>query len=200
MIKKNIPIYKAIVDDTENTGMICISLVDDPAVESNWLAFKNENKLEFSVLNEEQHIIRGVICRADFPIYRRTELGYEYYIEYDKDTIKKMAQKYLKNGLQNQIDTMHNYQMEDGVEMVQWFIKDVENGINPKGFDDIEDGSLFAEFKVENEDIWTEIKEGTFKGFSLAGMFGAELVEDPMEQKYKEIEQLIEKIKEKIKK
>lgn len=201
MLKKNLPIYKAVVDDSENTGMICVSLVDDPAVESNWLAFKEDKQvMEFAVEDEEQHIIRGVISRADFPIYRRTEYGYEYYITYDKETIKKMAQKYLKEGFQNNIDTMHNYQLEDGVEMVQWFIKDVENGINPKGFEDIEDGSLFAEYKVENEELWKQVKDGTFKGFSLAGFFGTELVEDPMEQEYNEIKQLIEKIKEKINK
>ena len=199
MFKKSIPIYKAIVDDTEDTGMFNISLVDDPAVECNWLAFKEDKEvLTFSVEDEDQHIIRGVIMRSNFPIYRRTEYGYEYYIEYDKETIKKMAQKYLAFGFQNNIDTMHNFEMEDGVQMVQWFIKDVENGINPKGFEDIEDGSLFAEFKVENEDIWKQIKEGTFKGFSLAGVFGTELVEDPMEQEYREIEQLVAKIKEKL--
>lgn len=197
---KKLPVYKAVVDDSEETGIFCISLVDDPAVESNWLAFKEDKEtLKFSVEDEDQHIIRGVIMRCDFPIYRRTESGYEYYIEYDKDTIKKMAQKYLAFGFQNNVDTMHNFKLEEGVFMTQWFIKDSENGINPKGFEDIEDGSLFAEFKVENEDIWSEIKEGTFKGFSLAGTFGTELVNDPEELEYKAIVELINKIKNRLK-
>ena len=136
--------------------------------------------------------------RADWPIYRVSKEGFEYYIEYDKETIKKMAEKYLKMGLQNNVDTQHNFQLEEGVNMVQWFIKDTENGINPKGFEDIEDGSLFAEFKVENEDIWQQIKDGTFKGFSLAGTFDVEEVVTPEEQEYQEILSLLEKISKKI--
>lgn len=196
MIKK-LPLYKALIDD-ENTGMYCISLVDDPAVEVNWLAFeKQEEELKFKVENEDKHIIRGVIMAANKPIYRIGASGYEYYIQYDAETIRLMAQKYLKDGFQNNIDTQHNNKLEDGVFMVQWFIKDTENGINPKGFESVEDGSLFAEFKVENEEIWNQIKEGTFKGFSLAGFFDIEEVSDPEEQ---EVLALIEKIENKLKK
>ena len=193
MLKK-LPLYKAIIDD-ENTGMYCISLVDEPAVEINWLAFEKQEELKFKVENEDKHIIRGVIMRANYPIYRIGNSGYEYYIQYDAETIRLMAQKYLKDGFQNNIDTQHNNQLQDGVYLVQWFIKDTENGINPKGFESVEDGSLFAEFKVENEEIWNQIKEGTFKGFSLAGFFDVEEVSDPQEE---ELLSLIEKIKSKI--
>ena len=55
--------------------------------------------------------------------------------------------------------------------MVQWFISDKENGVNPKGFEEVNDHSLFAEFHVLNDDIWNSIKDGTFRGFSLAGFF-----------------------------
>ena len=83
--------------------------------------------------------------------------------------------------------------------MVQWFIKDTENGINPTGFEAAEDGSLFAEFKVENEEIWNQIKEGTFKGFSLAGFFDVEEVKNPAEdEEEQEVLALIQKIKSKI--
>lgn len=200
MIKK-LPLYKALIDD-ENAGMYCISLVDDPAVEVDWMAFsKEQEELKFKVENEEKHIIRGVIMRANYPIYRIGASGYEYYIEYEPETIRLMAQKYLQDGFQNNIDTQHNDKLQNGVYMVQWFIKDRENGINPKGFEGIEEGSLFAEFKVENEEIWNQIKEGTFKGFSLAGFFDVEEVENPAEdEEEQEVLALIEKIKSKINK
>ena len=200
MIKK-LPLYKALIDD-ENAGMYCISLVDDPAVEVDWMTFsKEQEELKFKVENEEKHIIRGVIMRANYPIYRIGASGYEYYIEYEPETIRLMAQKYLQDGFQNNIDTQHNDKLQNGVYMVQWFIKDSENGINPKGFENIEEGSLFAEFKVENEEIWNQIKEGTFKGFSLAGFFDVEEVENPAEdEEEQEVLALIEKIKSKINK
>ena len=61
-----------------------------------------------------------------------------------------------------------------GVNLIQLFIKDSEKGIVPQGFETIEDGSLFATYHVENDAIWNEIKNGTFKGFSLEGLFKVE--------------------------
>lgn len=198
MLKK-LPLYKALING-ENEGMLTISLVDFPAVESDWVAFeKQSEKLNFKIENEEQRAILGVVMRADFPIYRIDPSGYEFYIEYDADTIRQMAQKYLKDGFQNNVSLMHNGELVEGVEMQEIFIKNEETGINPKGFEDIADGSLFARFKVENDDIWKEIKEGKFKGFSLEGYFNIEKVKDPEEQEYNEILDMLNKINNKLK-
>ena len=164
-----IPVYQALVDD-EKTGMLRISLVDDPAVQSDFIAFAgNKRPQMYAVQDEEKRLVLGVVMRADFPIYRRDESG-EYYIIYKADTIRAMAEKYLVEGRQNEVNLMHVSGSEvDGVHMVQYFIKG--GGISPVGFEDISDGSLFAEFHVENDDVWEEIKAGTYKGFSLEGFF-----------------------------
>ena len=66
----------------------------------------------------------------------------------------------------------------EGVEMVQFFIKDTARGVSPEGFDGIADGSLFAEFHVTNDEVWARVKDGTFKGFSLEGVFDLEPEQD----------------------
>ncbi len=166
-----LPVYKATVPN-EETGMFAISLVDDPAVECDFLYFNDEKKpMLFSVQDEEKRIVRGVIMECDKLIYRRTPENYEYYITFDEPTIRIMAQKYLKDGFQNNVDTMHDGNLVNGVELVQWFISDKENGVNPAGFENVNDHSLFAEFHVLNDEIWGAIKDGTFRGFSLAGFF-----------------------------
>ena len=173
-----IPIYKALVTD-EGEGILKISLVDMPAVESNWVACKKEKEpLKFKVEDEEQRLITGVVMRADFPIYRRTEDGFEYYITYDKETIKTMAEKLLADNAQNNVNVMHEDGSDvEGVNMLEIFIKNSEKGIAPAGFDEIEEGSLFATYKVENDDVWEQVKDGTFKGFSLEGYFSLEPTE-----------------------
>ena len=108
--------------------------------------------------------------RADFNIYRYSESLGEYYIRYSKDTIKKMAEKLMLDGYHNNINLMHSLDT-DGVNLLQLFIKDTEKGIDPKGFDDIEEGSLFAVYKVNNDEVWRSIKDGVFKGYSLEGFF-----------------------------
>lgn len=177
-----IPVFEALLSD-EECGMIRISLVDAPAVLSGWQTFKKVQM--YAVQDEEQRLVRGVVMRADFPIYRVDNKGGEYYIIYRADTIREMAEKYLAESRQNNVDTMHDGNEVDGVEMVQFFIKDTSKGINPEGFDDIADGSLFAEFHVTNDDVWAAIKDGTYQGFSLEGVFG--FATEPNQQDIDEI-------------
>ena len=178
-----LPIYNAEIKD-ERDGIIAISFVEEPAVESNFMLFGKQIPLFFA--NEEKRNILGVIMRADFPIYRRDKDGNEFYITYSADTIAKMAQKYFVSGAVNMTSTDHSGEALDGVSLVQWYIKDTDKGIVPNGFDDVNDGSLFAEFHIENEELWTACKKGTFKGFSLEGYFTTEktnLKSDKMENK-----------------
>ena len=162
-----IPVFNALVDD-EGTGMIRVSLVDDPAVMSNFLAFdKDRVTTLYRVENEEKRLVFGVLMRADFPIYRIDPSFGEFYIVYTPETIRKMAEKYMAEDRQNNVDTMHDHFDRRGVHIVQYFIKDSARGVSPEGFDDIADGSLFAEYHVENDEVWAGIKDGTYRGFSI---------------------------------
>lgn len=193
----NIPVYNAIISD-EETGMFKISLVDEPAVMSNFVAFdKTRKPLMYAIANEEKRIVRGVVMRADFPIYRYDDDFGEYYIIYKADTIRQMAEKYLLESRQNDVNLMHEADSDvDGVQMVQYFIKDTNAGVNPTGFEDIADGSLFAEFHIVNDDVWEQVKDGTFKGYSLEGVFDlvpeqdkerAESIVDSLEGKFNKL-------------
>ena len=184
-----IPVYDAIISD-EETGMFRISLVDDPAVMSNFQAFDAHKKpMMYAIQDEEKRLVRGCIMRSDFPIYRRDEKMGEYYVIYKAEEIRKMAEKYLMEGRQNDVNLMHQEGSDvDGVQMVQYFIKG--DGIQVDGFDDCADGSLFGEFHVVNDDIWAEIKAGTYKGFSLEGVF--DLVPEQDKDDIQEIVDLLE--------
>ena len=184
-----IPVYDAIISDYE-TGMFKISLVDDPAVMSNFQAFDAHKKpMMYAIQDEEKRLVRGCIMRSDFPIYRRDEKMGEYYVIYKAEEIRKMAEKYLMEGRQNDVNLMHQEGSDvDGVQMVQYFIKG--DGIQVDGFDDCADGSLFGEFHVVNDDIWAEIKAGTYKGFSLEGVF--DLVPEQNKDEIQEIVDLLD--------
>lgn len=192
---KKLPVFEALITDITE-GIANISLVDCPAVESNFLVFKKQEPLKFEIEDEEQRIIYGVLMRADHLIYRYNEEFGEYYIKYSKDTIKTMAEKLLIDNKQNSVNIMHQDNSNvDGVNLFELFIKDTDNGISPKGFEDIEEGSLFGKFRVNNDDVWNAVKDGTFKGFSIEGFF-------EVKEQYKKINKKktsMSKLKEKLK-
>jgi hypothetical protein len=188
---KNIPTYNATIS-SEFDGITVISLVDRPAVESNFVAFKDEKPL-YQFADEEQHNIIGCIMRADFPIYRINPTMGEFYITYSRETIKQMTLKMISDGTYKNISLMHNGKLIEGVQLQELFIKDSEKGINPSGFEEVKDGSLFAIYHITDDELWQAIKEGIFQGFSLEGYFDTELIKNQKQNK-----SMLEKIKEKL--
>lgn len=166
-----IPIYNIILGDAD--GIQIMSLVDAPAVEVDFLKFaKEEHKLSFSV-DEEQHIVFGCALRADYPIYRYDNRIGEYYVIFSKDTIKQLYEKFMTDGSVTNVNLNHD-KMTEGVTLIQSFIKNTEDGINPKGFEDVADGSWFTAYKVNNDEVWESVKNGEFNGFSVEGTFELE--------------------------
>lgn len=126
--------------------------------------------LSFAVQDEDQKIVSGPLMIADLPMYRRDEEG-EYYVMFSREQIKKIVQRFFKKGYQAKVNIEHKKPAE-GVYMFESYIIDRERGVNPpKGFKDVADGSWFGSFKVENDDLWKKVKDGTFKGFSVEGLF-----------------------------
>ena len=193
-MNKNLPLYEALINDLED-GIFAVSLVSTPATESNWQCFSKEEQM-YSIENEEEHIITGVIMLANTPIFRRDDSGYEYNIVYKPETIKLMSEKMLKDMAHNQIDIEHqgNILPPGTVNLVEIYIKDSEKGISPNFLKDIPDGSLIGSYKIHDDVLWNMCKEGTLHGFSLAGWFDVKEFKDKKKSKYS----MIEKIKEKL--
>lgn len=172
---KKLPIVKfTINEDDINSGVDFVALVDDPAIKQNWMAF-NAHKQLFQVTDEEKRIVTGPLMIADLPIYRKSDNPDmpEYYAVFDSETIYKIVQKFFKEKKNTSVNIMHQPDARvDNVYMYESFIINTDRGINtPKGFDVVANGSWFGSFKIENNDVWSEVKNGTFKGFSVEGFF-----------------------------
>lgn len=170
-MKDNLPTYNALISD-EDEGILVISLVDAPATETNWMCFKEQENIKFSIVNEDEHILAGVVMVADKPIYRIAPDGTEYYIVFSKDVIKRMAEKMLDDNTFNNIDIQHdgNIIPRDKVKLVELFIADEAKGIKPN-YLDVPDGSLLANYKIYDDELWNMAKSGVLNGFSLEGVF-----------------------------
>ena len=163
---EKLPVIYLTIDDDHETGLDAISLVDYPAIERNWMAFNKEHKF---ALNEEKRVVSGMAMVADYPIYRKDEEGKEYYVVFDADAIRKIAYKFLKDAKTNATNLDHETPV-DGVFMFESFLID-EMKPTPKGFDKAPYGSWFVSYKIDNDEVWEDVKKGTFKGFSVEGVF-----------------------------
>ena len=142
-----------------------IALVDEPAIESDWIAFnKHQN---FKIQSKERRIVSGYAMIADLEIPRYDERRGYYNVTFRKGNIEKIWLNFHRNNLMTNTNEMHQSgKFAEGVFVCESFIIDSERGIKaPEGFKQEPDGSLFISMKVENDDVWNKVLEGTFKGF-----------------------------------
>lgn len=162
--------------DGENSIGYCLSVVDAPAVESNFQYFSKE-KIEKFVASEEgeKRMIYGCALRCDFPIYRY-DGNEEYYLEFSADAIDKISKNYFKMGFQKSWTEQHNEEIE-GLTITESWIKcdNVYDKSIALGLDkDLPVGSWFIGCYCENDEIWEGVKNGTYNGFSIEALISLE--------------------------
>ncbi|MGN6439071.1 MAG: XkdF-like putative serine protease domain-containing protein [Agriterribacter sp.] len=169
-----LPVYKMIVKD-EADGVDAIAFCEFPAIEREFIHFSKDRKpVAFKIQDEEKRIVSGPLLLADTPIYRN-EKGNEFYILIEKDEIFKTVQKFFNNGNQSSANAEHTDQFFTGVTLFESFIIDSSRGIKaPEGYGELTEGSWFGSFKVDNDEVWQAVKDGTFKGFSIEGYYSFE--------------------------
>ena len=159
--KKKLKCYDVAFD----SDVYCISLVQDPAIEVNYVALSKEKPLQILLEKEDKHIIVGCALVPDKPIYRR-DGDEEFYIQFSAETIEKLAHNYLANDRVYSFSTDHK-DVADDVYIIETWLKTSEND-KSKDYDlDVPIGSWLIMAKVENDAIWNRIKEGELQGFSI---------------------------------
>ena len=159
--KKKLKCYDVAFD----SDVYCISLVQDPAIEVNYVALSKEKPLQILLEKEDKHIIVGCALVPDKPIYRR-DGDEEFYIQFSKETIEKLAHNYLANDRIYSFSTDHK-DVADDVYIIETWLKTSENDKSKDYGLDVPIGSWMVMAKVENDEIWNRIKEGELQGFSI---------------------------------
>lgn len=183
MIDKNLPIYELYLKDDED-GMECISFVDYPAIESKWMLFDEHKPIQLSKDNKK-HIVFGPALIPDFLIYRRDTDNTEYYVKFSAETIETMLERWSKQGLTNEINLMHNHNLVvEDCTIMSMFLKNSEMGINPTGYEDLPDNTLFVSYKISPK-LWDMIEKGEadLNGFSIEAYMSYKRIEMSQEPK-----------------
>lgn len=159
----DLKVYLVNIDDEEE-GVNKISFVHSPAFESNFVHYNNiESK--YQIVDEEKRIVFGPIILADHNVLRNDPPLGLHYTRYTSDTIQKIASRYFKNKHIDSVNVHHKIDV-NGVYMIESFFKD-SNRVVPVMYQDANDGSWFGSFQVENDNVWQDVKNGTFRGYSI---------------------------------
>ena len=162
-------------DDT--TGVEIISLVDRPAVERNFIKFSNQVEVKFKV-DEDKHIVTGPALIPGKKIYRRDdETGYEYYVEFTKEGIQQIAEKFFADHNSTNVNLQHELDVNGCVYFESYFINS-ERGILPAEFSDLPEGTWIVSCKINNEGVWDMVKKGELRGFSIEGYLDVQKQEE----------------------
>lgn len=175
----NIPIFDISVDE-EGLGLFGLSFVDNPAIQVEMHTFKAEEAQKvFFASHEKREVVSPVMIPNQLII--REAMGIPYYMRASEDTIRKMYEKYMLSGNWNNFTYMHSNMeadMEeralDGVYLQRlWIIEDPkkDDACTKYGFTDLPKGTLMMKCKVNNRQIWSEIKQGKLRGISLEAFF-----------------------------
>ena len=168
MINK-LPLYEITVSETDEAFVDAIALVDNPAIESNFLAFSEHKELRFAYDDEKQELM-GAAMIPDLKIFRKDESGNGYEVFFSKKTIRQIAQIFFSKGFQKNLNMSHTPTPANSY-VFQSYIVDAEKGIHsPKGLN-VPDGSWIVGVKVTSPEVWSDVKNGKVKGFSVEGLF-----------------------------
>ena len=175
------------------SDVYAISLVDEPAVDSNFIALSKQKPMDFKIQNEEKRMLYGVALRADYPIYRRYGDD-EFYLTFGKDAIRRLMTKFMKNFAQKSWTTDH-MNFAEGLTVVEsWIVEDEKNDkANALGIENFSEGSWCIGVKVDDDELWESVKEGRWSGFSVEAWVDMEEIE--REIKNKNIEKMAKKSK-----
>lgn len=166
-------------EEDEISGIEAVSIVENPAIEEDFIALKN-HEVKFAEVNKEKRILMGAALIPNKPIYRRNEEN-EYYIYFSRDTVRKASELFFIKGNYNKSTLEHGKALSGLVAVESWLVEDSKKDKSAAYGMEMPVGTWMLSMKVLNDDVWENyVKTGKVKGFSIEGYF-ADRLERPNE-------------------
>lgn len=184
---EELDIFELFIDEENEWGGIeAISIVENPAIEEDFIALKSQ-EIKLAEINSEKRILMGAALIPNKKIYRRNGEK-EYYIHFSEDTVRKASQLFLSRGKQNNSTLEHEVEL-GGLSVVEsWIIEDEVQDKSRKYNLNMPVGTWMVSVKVNNDEVWEQfIKTGKVKGFSIEGFFSDKNQNGPKESVEEEL-------------
>lgn len=166
-------IIELIISNDED-GIEAISLVDRPAIESNFITLAKEYEMNLAEVDIEKKILMGPALIPNKMIFRK-DGEQKYQVYFSEKTVEQASQMYLQNGNQSNATLQHQTKV-NGMSLVEsWIITDPEMDKSKSYGFNLPKGTWMVSMKADNNEIWAKAKSGEIKGFSIEGYFADKL-------------------------
>tara|TARA_Y100001973_G_C5158276_1_gene312072 strand:+ start:128 stop:850 length:723 start_codon:yes stop_codon:yes gene_type:complete len=172
--EKTTKIVELIIDeDNEDLAIDAISLVSAPAIEENMVYFnKSKNNLTLAKVDKEKRELIAPALIPDKNIYRYDpHKDEEYYVYFSKETVKQAAYSYLKNNNHHKATYEHQDRVSGVLTVESWIIEDPKNDKSTLYGFSLPKGSWMVKMRINNDKLWSEIRDGNIQGLSIEGYF-----------------------------
>jgi len=185
-------IIELVIDEKDSlSGIDAVSVVHSPAIEENFIHL-SKHEVELKEVDKEKKILMGAALVPNKQIYRVNEkTKEEYYIYFSADTVRQASELFLMNSNQNNATYEHDKKLKGMSVVESWIIEDEKHDKSVKYGFSLPKGTWMISMKVNNDEVWKDVKEGKVKGFSIEGYFADKLEMSQMS----EDDILLEKIK-----
>jgi hypothetical protein len=185
-------------ENDEVSGIEAISVVENPAIEENFIALKNQ-EFKLAEVDKEKRILMGAALIPNKPIYR-TNGEQEYYIYFSQATVRKASELFFIKGNQNNSTLEHQLELKGLTAVESWIVESEQD--KSRMYDlNVPIGTWMVSMKVNNDDVWKKVKAGEVKGFSIEGYFADKLERpnEPLKDKMSEQEEMANELVEELK-
>ena len=178
---RDLDIFELFIDEeAEMGGIEAISIVENPAIEEDFVVLSSQ-QVRLAEVSKEKRILMGPALIPNKKIYRRSG-DKEYYITFSEETVRKASQLFLARGKQNNSTLEHEETLEDLSVVESWIIEDDKADKSRAYGLNLPVGTWMVSVKVNNDEIWQEfVKTERVKGFSIEGFFTDKQNERPQE-------------------
>jgi len=184
-------VLELIIDEKDMKGGInAVSVVESPAIEENFVALA-KHEVELKEIDTEKRILMGAALIPYKKIYRRNKEE-EFYIYFSEDTVRRAMELFFINGNQSSATFEHKKAITGMTAVESWLIEDEKMDKSQLYGFNLPKGTWMISMKVDNDEVWQDVKEGKVKGFSIEGYFADKMPNSPREEQEKHaiIEQL----------
>ena len=147
--------------------------------------------------DEDKKIVVGAAMVPNKMIHRYDELGNLYYVFFSAASIKKMADKFMKQGRTDETSIEHDGKKlgSDKVYIAESWVSDnpIYDKSHQYGFS-LPAGTWFVSMKVEDDKVWKMIKEKSLTGFSVEGLFAEKSIFSKEDKKINQIRKILKSI------